>query len=366
MKKFTYKLLSIITAVKMIVLFTPLYCQQSFSFDDLFEKVKEIHLQTENLEIGYLKEIAIDFYENILFLDPKGCQIIVFNQEGEFKKRVGGKGQGPGEFSFPTAMSVDNDGNIFISDHRSRRINIFDKEGKFISSFITSASHWQPVLIRNDSKKNIFFGGYQLDYEKKAPGKWINKYNSSGKYKNSFYRAHTNQDWLRNVGFFDFDIDDKNEIYAVQMNKYVISVFNSEGQLLKTLGAKPSYFKELNSDVIFDFKKFKNPSSAKNELLKLSKSWTKILQVKVICDNYLLLVIETNNLIKGLNEKYILDVWDKEGNFIVGRIPTDYKLLHIDKEGYVYFLIYSDEGEATEKDAQYKIGKYKFIFAHGK
>ena len=71
----------------------------------------------------------------------------------------------------------------------------------------------------------------------------------------------------------------------------------------------------------------------------------------IVKNTYLLLVIEINNLIKGFNKKYVIDIWDKEGNFVAGGIQTDYRLLCRDKEDNLYFLINKDE-------QKYSIGKY--------
>lgn len=57
-----------------------------------------------------------------------------------------------------------------------------------------------------------------------------------------------------------------------------------------------------------------------------------------------------NNLIKGFDKKYVIDIWDKEGNFIAWEIQTDYKLLCKNKDDYLYFLIYTDVEEPLEKE----------------
>jgi len=334
------------------------------SFDSIFEKEKEILIKTNNLKVGQLYIMKTDFYNNLLFLDARGCQLLVFNQEGKFLKRIGKKGQGPGEFSMPFGLGVDSKGNIILSDGQSRRINKYDREGNFISSFICSGMHWPPHIICIDSEDNYFFGGFKANLQKLnfGEGMYINKYSPKGKYLKSFYSRNTNQLWFLSLyPFFGFDMDEEDKIYAIQMNEYKISVFDSEGNLIETLGKTPAYFKKPDPSLRVGYSRFRDQSKLREKLTKLSKSWTKILLIKVIKDEYILLELEMNNLIERFNKKYVLDLWSKKGKFLAGGIQTDYKFLCTDKDGYVYFLIYTDEEEVTEKEPEYVIGKFKLI-----
>jgi LSD1 subclass zinc finger protein len=43
----------------------------------------------------------------------------------------GGEGVGPGQFDSPRAIAADRDGNIFVADYQTGRIQSFDKDGNF-------------------------------------------------------------------------------------------------------------------------------------------------------------------------------------------------------------------------------------------
>jgi len=355
-KKFTFIILFI-----FISLFSNLYCEQLIPFENIFKKIKETNIQTEGLDVGYLFMVEIDSYNNFVFLDAKACQVLLFSKEGRFLKRVGKKGQGPGEFIAPSGIALDKQGNIIIADNRMRRINKYDKEGNFLSSFIITGAHWPPNLIYIDSNENFFLGGLKSAFKEKEPETWINKYSSKGKYIKSFFIRNTNQAWLRSIfPFFGFDMDDEDIIYAIQINEYKISVFDSEGNILKTFGKAPYYFKVPDPKLKVNWSKFKTQSEMRDELTKLSKSWTRILHINLVSNKYLLLILEMNNLIKGFDKKYVVDIWDKKGDLIIGGIRTGYKFLCSDKDGYVYFLTYTDEEKVLEKDPEYRIGKFKF------
>jgi len=329
-------------------------------FESVFEKKFESVFQTSELQFGSLWQMRIDSYGNLLFLDTKGCQVCVFNKSGKFIKRIGAKGQGPGEFMRPQAMEVDYQGSIYIADHSSRRINKYDKDGEFISSFLLSSSHWAPdELIIVDSKKNIYVGGFQPDIDKPGNGKWINKYDQKGKYIGSFIERKAKQTWLlRMFPVFCFNIGPNDLIFAAEINNYSITVYDRKGNYVDKIGTIPSYFREPSSASDFDSSKYKSFEKLREALINLSKSWTKITQLEVI-EDAILLVMEMNNLVKGINHKYLIDIYDVKGKRLHQGIQTDYKLLCSDTLGNIYFLLYTDEEEALDTGPKYEIGIFK-------
>jgi len=63
-------------------------------------------------------------------------RIVHFTPEGEFIRIIGGVG-GPrdGEFQAVHGVAVDSKGNIIANDSENFRVNVFDKDGKFIESW---------------------------------------------------------------------------------------------------------------------------------------------------------------------------------------------------------------------------------------
>lgn len=70
-----------------------------------------------------IKDIAVDSRGNHYILDKTG--ILKFDPHGFFVCPVSGKGQGPGEYRSPQALSVDAHDNLYITDYR--QIISFDK-----------------------------------------------------------------------------------------------------------------------------------------------------------------------------------------------------------------------------------------------
>ncbi len=57
-----------------------------------------------------------------------------YGSDGKLKQKIGRKGKGPGEFTFPAAFAV-LDGKITVFDVLSSQISVFDMEGKFLKRF---------------------------------------------------------------------------------------------------------------------------------------------------------------------------------------------------------------------------------------
>ncbi|MCF6270175.1 MAG: 6-bladed beta-propeller [Melioribacteraceae bacterium] len=62
-------------------------------------------------------------------------RILVFNEDGEFQRSIGKRGHRDGEFNFPTFLTVDKKGTLFVVDGLNFRVQVFDKDGSFIKSF---------------------------------------------------------------------------------------------------------------------------------------------------------------------------------------------------------------------------------------
>jgi len=86
--------------------------------------------------------IAIDVENRLLYVaDVEQDQILVYDADTlKLKRRIGTGGAKhelttPGDFARPSAVAVDQEGNLYVADTLNNRIEIFDGDGKFISTF---------------------------------------------------------------------------------------------------------------------------------------------------------------------------------------------------------------------------------------
>ena len=90
----------------------------------------------ENYMFGAIGDIDVDEKGNIYVLDPKFSRIQKYDENGKFLFSLPVKeGDGPDEAHYILSMAITKNGNIWILGG-NRKILIFNREGKFLKSFI--------------------------------------------------------------------------------------------------------------------------------------------------------------------------------------------------------------------------------------
>ncbi len=86
--------------------------------------------------------VAIDTDNRLLYVvDTQNDVVDVFDADSyKLLRKIGTPGKrhtstAPGTFSLPTSAAVDHDGNVYVTDTFNNRVEIFDADGGFISSF---------------------------------------------------------------------------------------------------------------------------------------------------------------------------------------------------------------------------------------
>jgi len=77
--------------------------------------------------------VAIDGRGNIYALGTFANGVFKFNPEGKFTNRFGSQGNQAGQLSAALAVAADGKGRVYVSD--SKGIQVFDSEGRYLTSF---------------------------------------------------------------------------------------------------------------------------------------------------------------------------------------------------------------------------------------
>jgi len=72
--------------------------------------------------------------EELYVADSLRHCVVAFDLKGNFRREIGRRGTGPGEFNFPTHLAADSQGNLYVTDSMNGRIQIFDPQGRFKGS----------------------------------------------------------------------------------------------------------------------------------------------------------------------------------------------------------------------------------------
>lgn len=101
-----------------------------------------------------------DVTGEIWLVETAAHRITLLNSEGEFLRRIGARGSGPGEFNFPTFIWIDAAGKVYIVDSMNFRVQVLDHEGNFLFCFGESGDGTgnmaRPKGVATDSRGNIY------------------------------------------------------------------------------------------------------------------------------------------------------------------------------------------------------------------
>lgn len=102
------------------------------------------HKATDVITDGMVEpsSLAIDRENRQLYIsDVNLDQVLVYDADTlKLKRKMGTTGKNhelttPGDFAKPTGMAVDQEGNLYVCDTLNDRIEVFDADGKFISTY---------------------------------------------------------------------------------------------------------------------------------------------------------------------------------------------------------------------------------------
>ena len=93
--------------------------------------------------------------------DNGNNRIVRFSKDGTFVKAWGKSGWGPGEFHSIHAIAMDSRGRVFVGDRGNNRIQIFDQEGKSLTTPWTQFG--KPSGITFDANDQIYVADSESD-----------------------------------------------------------------------------------------------------------------------------------------------------------------------------------------------------------
>lgn len=112
---------------------------QVLVFDaDTFKLLRRIgtggkkHTLTSEGDFSLPTCVAVDKDGNVYVTDTLNNRVEIFDADGGFISQFGKAGDGPGRFARPKGIAVDGDGHIWVADEIQGRVQVFDKDGRLL------------------------------------------------------------------------------------------------------------------------------------------------------------------------------------------------------------------------------------------
>lgn len=289
------------------------------------EEVLSIGDLDDNAVLYMWVDVAVDAQNFIYITDTMDYSLKKFDSQGKFIKKIGRKGQGPGEFQAPRYMGL-SEKFIYVSDERIRRIQIFDKELNFKRS-IPIRMPVSDLKVLSDDK----FAISSVSLAKKYKGR-IFIINAEGKISDEIVFMDKDLPLLKDSVSFDFD--SKGNLYVAYLYQNKVEKFDSKRN-------------KIWSEKLLKMKE--KVGSIKVESFTLP---TDVIYKDIALDSSDNIYILGGHLSKNISrDVYVLN---PEGELLTTlTLPDTSHCIYIDKNDYLYSR--ANEGVTLKK---YKI-KYK-------
>lgn len=195
---------------------------------------------TGNGEFLRPHDLEFDNDEKYLYVvDRDGNRIQVFDKNGKFLYMFGEKGSGDGQFRVPYGLDVDHEDNIWVADRGNHRIQKFDSNGNFILQFGNNSTAPSAEPGKFDNPRHI-----EVDKDLKYA------YVADSK-NNHIQQFDLNGNFIRSIGEFgkksgQFDLpttiemDSKGNFFVNERGNERIQKFDSNWNPILMWGSKGS------------------------------------------------------------------------------------------------------------------------------
>jgi|TARA_R100000005_G_C4999943_1_gene206768 WD40 repeat protein len=151
---------------------------------------KEDSDSTDYLFSG-IRSISTTENGNIILSSTSDKTIRIYSPEGNFIKKFGGRGRGPGDFLEVTSIDVDTEGNLIVLDRFQNRISFFDSNEGFTHSIVLKLEALGLTKVFDDPKSDEFIVVSRDFLNPDDKGNLLHRYNSNfenkvGEYLNVF------------------------------------------------------------------------------------------------------------------------------------------------------------------------------------
>ena len=169
--------------------------------------------------------VTTDSKGNIYVADAENHRLYKLKPDGQVVKSVGGKGNNPGQFYYPSGIELSTDNELFVSDSDNHRVQLFDTDLNLIRYFgregIGDGAFLKyPRDLALDSDGHV--------YVTDSGNHCVKAFTQSGAFIRTFGRGHLGEPFGIHV--------DHDYVYVTKWDRHCVSVFTTSGTFITTFG----------------------------------------------------------------------------------------------------------------------------------
>ena len=161
----------------------------------------------------------------------RGIRICVCDVEGGYHGTFGFRGEGDGQFKWPSSGAVDSDGLLYFSDEYLHRISAFDPSGEFVGKWGVHGSDQGEL----DSPSGLAFDREDNLYVSDTYNNRIQKFTKDGRFLASF-GSEGDRDGQLGLPW-GLTVGDGGNVYVADWGNDRIQKFSPDGHFLASYGS---------------------------------------------------------------------------------------------------------------------------------
>jgi len=166
---------------------------------------------------------------NFYISDEHRHDVQTFDKDGNFVRKFGSFGTGAGQFNRPSGLAVDADNNIVVVDNLNNRVQKLSRDGKSLAMWGSAGSgpgeFNLPWGVGTDGQSNVYVADWRNDR--------VQKFSPEGEHLLTVGSSGSNEGQLKRPA--SVGLDDEGVIYVADWGNDRVSIFSPEGYPHATL-----------------------------------------------------------------------------------------------------------------------------------
>ena len=224
----------IIDGVRHIHNLEPLWGTEQKVRLEFVRKFGDLNTEDERYLLLRPADVVVDDDGSVLILDAGNHKVKKYDSKGKYLSSLGEKGIGPGEFIGPTHMDICPNGDIVINDRAVRVVNIFDRNGHFVTRIKNEGFPPPQILALRSGEIAVFYiRKFNLEDNVEIPS-LVNIFDKKGSLLRKFVAPRIYEDvptnfWCNSIFIAADDLDN---IYVNFEAQNRIEKYSTVGKLL--------------------------------------------------------------------------------------------------------------------------------------